>query len=64
MSRKEREEKKMPFIMATYLSACSTIAAHGFRSDQNLKYALQLGPEIRMYVILVIKQIEGPSCLS
>ena len=35
MSRKRREEeKKMPFIVATYVYACSPRAAHALRSDQ------------------------------
>ena len=36
--KKEREkEKQMPFIMATYASACSPRAAHELRSDQKQK---------------------------
>ena len=39
MSRKKREERekereKMPFIVATYVYACSPRAAHALRSDQ------------------------------
>ena len=33
-SEREREEKKMPFIVATYVYACSPRAAHALRSDQ------------------------------
>ena len=35
MSWREREKrKKMPFIVATYVSSCSPRAAHTLRSDQ------------------------------
>ena len=30
----KKEEKKMPFIVATYVYACSLRAAHALRSDQ------------------------------
>ena len=36
MSWREEREKKMPFIVATYVYACSPRAAHGLRSDQNM----------------------------
>ena len=32
---REKEKKKMPFIVATYVYACSPRAAHTLRSDQN-----------------------------
>jgi hypothetical protein len=34
MSRKKREERKIPFIVATYVSACSQRAVHALCSDQ------------------------------
>ena len=37
MSRKKEEEKKMPFIVSTYVYAYSRRAAHALRSDQNMK---------------------------
>ena len=40
MSRKKERgerEKKMPFIVATYVSACSPRAAYALRSDQFFK---------------------------
>ena len=36
----EREEKKMPFIGATYVSACSPRAAQALRLDQNYVYCV------------------------
>ena len=37
MSRKKerKKERKMPFVVATYVYACSPRAAHALRSDQN-----------------------------
>ena len=32
--RKKKKEKKMPFIVATFVSACSPRAAHTLGSDQ------------------------------
>ena len=37
MSWREREKrKKMPFIVATYVSSCSPRAAHALRLDQKM----------------------------
>ena len=36
LERERKREKKMPFIVATYVSACSPRAAHALRSDQNV----------------------------
>ena len=51
MSRKRREEeKKMPFIVATYVYACSPRAAHALRSDQCLQQVdMHLMPDLRNY---------------
>ena len=32
--RERKKEKEMPFIVATYISACTPKAAHALRSDQ------------------------------
>ena len=42
MSRNEREEKKMPSIVATYVSAFSPRAAHALRSDQLFQMQLTI----------------------
>ena len=53
-----REEKKMPFIVATYVYACSPRAAHALRSDQLFGDFNKVNPN----VIIIGLDLDGTTC--